>query len=254
MNVLEKILEEIKTLFDENTENIEDLEGTHHFVIDSFTARYIADKAICSHMNKTEKVSSAEIISHEIDGKPYYEIKYKEVGSGEYHIGYGSYDLNNVVKWLNECFEFCGEAKIVVNAGKDINAPSNGGWIDRKNLKEEIESLRFAITGMRNGKTMTNLALEEYRKSILRIIDEQPTYMDDGWIPVEERLPEEKINPITKDFYVYPVTFELDGVRDIRYYPFGMGHWWKATEIMDEYVKAWMPIPEPYRPKEKNNE
>lgn len=77
---------------------------------------------------------------------------------------------------------------------------------------------------------------------------------NDGWIPVEERLPEEKINPITKDFYVYPVTFELDGVRDIRYYPFGMGHWWKATEIMDEYVKAWMPIPEPYRPKEKNNE
>ena len=77
---------------------------------------------------------------------------------------------------------------------------------------------------------------------------------NDGWIPVEERLPEEKINPITKDFYVYPVTFESGGVRDIRYYPFGMGHWWKATEIMDEYVKAWMPIPEPYRPKEKNNE
>lgn len=137
---------------------------------------------------------------------------------------------------------------------KDINVHSNAGWIDRKNLKEEIESLRFTITGMRNGKTMTNLALEEYGKSILRIIDEQPTYMDDGWIPVEERLPEEKINPITKDFYVYPVTFESGGVRDIRYYPFGMGHWWKATEIMDEYVKAWMPIPEPYRPKEKNNE
>lgn len=77
---------------------------------------------------------------------------------------------------------------------------------------------------------------------------------NDGWIPVEERLPEEKINPITKDFYVYSVTFESGGVRDIRYYPFGMGHWWKATEIMDEYVKAWMPIPEPYRPKEKNNE
>ena len=77
---------------------------------------------------------------------------------------------------------------------------------------------------------------------------------NDGWIPVEERLPEEKINPITKDFYVYPVTFELDGVRDIRYYPFGMGHWWKATEIMDEYVKAWMPIPASYKPKEKDDE
>lgn len=76
----------------------------------------------------------------------------------------------------------------------------------------------------------------------------------DGWIPVEERLPEEKINPITKDFYAYPVTFESGGVRDIRYYPFGMGHWWKATEIMDEYVKAWMPIPASYKPKEKDDE
>ena len=79
-----------------------------------------------------------------------------------------------------------------MDEAKDINAPSNDGWIDRKNLKEEIKSLRFTITGMRNGRTMTKLALEEYRKTILKIIDEQPTYMDDGWIPVEERLPEEK--------------------------------------------------------------
>ena len=79
-----------------------------------------------------------------------------------------------------------------MDEAKDINVHSNDGWIDRKKLKEEIKSLRFTINGMRNGKTMTNLALEEYRKSILRIIDEQPTvHANDGWIPVEERLPED---------------------------------------------------------------
>lgn len=115
MNVLEKILEDIETIgniqFSRYTElliSVKDVENI-----------------IRSHMNKTEKVSSAEIVSHEIDGKPCYEIKYKKVGSSEYHIGYGSYDLNNVVKWLNECFEFCGEAKIIVNVGKDTNVPSN---------------------------------------------------------------------------------------------------------------------------------
>lgn len=59
--------------------------------------------------------------------------------------------------------------------------------IDRKTLKEEIENLTMTITGMRSGKTMTTQALEEYKKSILRIIDEQPTvHTNDNWIPVEE--------------------------------------------------------------------
>ena len=57
---------------------------------------------------------------------------------------------------------------------KDINAASSDELIDRKSLKKEIESLRMTITGMRSGKTMTAQALEEYKKSILRIIDEQP--------------------------------------------------------------------------------
>ena len=28
-------------------------------------------------------------------------------------------------------------------------------------------------------------------------------HMNDGWIPVEERLPEEKVNPVSNDFYEY---------------------------------------------------
>lgn len=63
----------------------------------------------------------------------------------------------------------------------------NDELIDRKVLQEEIENFRMTMTGMRSGKTMTIQALEEYKKSILRIIDEQPTvHTNDNWIPVEE--------------------------------------------------------------------
>lgn len=63
----------------------------------------------------------------------------------------------------------------------------------------------------------------------------------DGWIPCSDgkNLPEEKINPITDDFYEYQVTFQLGDVSDIRHYKFGNGHWWNAGQIMDRYVTAW---------------
>ena len=74
-------------------------------------------------------------------------------------------------------------------AGTNISV--NSDLIDRQNLKEEIESLRMKIIGTRSRKIMIAQVLEEYKKSILRIIDEQLTiYVDDGWIPVSERLPE----------------------------------------------------------------
>ena len=132
----------------------------------------------------------------------------------------------------------------------------NDELIDRKALKEEIESLIMTITGMRSGKTMTILALEEYKKSILRIIDEQPTvYVNDGWIPVEERLPEEGEKCIITDKYGYMrdgIIYDYADSKDDK----PSFHRWD-----DEYwqcfrpdVIAWQPLPEPYRPKEKDDE
>lgn len=69
-----------------------------------------------------------------------------------------------------------------------------------------------------------------------------------GWIPCEDRLPEEKTNPITKDFYEYQVTFQSEDVSDVRHYKFGNGHWWNFGANMDEYVTAWRPNLEPYQP------
>lgn len=55
------------------------------------------------------KVSFADIIVTGTKEKPYYEIKYRKVGSKECSIGYSSYDLNNVFQWRDECFEILPE-------------------------------------------------------------------------------------------------------------------------------------------------
>ena len=55
------------------------------------------------------KVSEIDIIVSMINGKPYYEIKYKEVGEDYYHIGYSSYNLDFVFEWEDKCFEIVEE-------------------------------------------------------------------------------------------------------------------------------------------------
>lgn len=101
---------------------------------------------------------------------------------------------------------------------------------------------------------MTKLALEEYRKIILKIIDEQPTYMDDGWIPVDERLPEEKKPVLVQwekhDRYLnvtltYLDVMWLEDEEDVAFET--------INGVPNGSVIAWQPLPEPYRPKEQNN-
>ena len=56
-------------------------------------------------MIQKNKVTSLEIIVRMIENKPYYEIKYKKVGEDYYHVGYSSLNIDNVLKWRDECFE-----------------------------------------------------------------------------------------------------------------------------------------------------
>ena len=74
------------------------------------------------------------------------------------------------------------------------------------------------------------------------------SHMTDGWIPVDECLPEEKVNPISRDFYEYQVTANFGFGEDVRSYKFGNGHWWSGPGIVDQYAIAWRTLPEPYRP------
>ena len=74
---------------------------------------------------------------------------------------------------------------------------------------------------------------------------------NDDWIPVEERLPEEK-GDITKDFNLFKESLHLitDGVNVIIA-TFDGGYF----RCCDDYVPytdvtAWQPLPEPYKPKQ----
>lgn len=68
--------------------------------------------------SKTEriKVSCLDIIVTMIGKKPYYKIKYKEIGEDYYHVGYSSYKLENVLAWKGECFEIVKECRPQTNA------------------------------------------------------------------------------------------------------------------------------------------
>lgn len=58
----------------------------------------------CGEYPKT-KTHFAKIVVVGTAEKPYYNIMYYDPADGEYHIGYGSYRLDFVFKWLSEEFE-----------------------------------------------------------------------------------------------------------------------------------------------------
>lgn len=63
------------------------------------------DSKVSENNDTKNKVTSLEIIVRMIDNKPYYEIKYKKVGEDYYQVGYSSFNIDNVLKWRDECFE-----------------------------------------------------------------------------------------------------------------------------------------------------
>ncbi len=190
MNVLEKIVEELENESQLAHEEMRRCARGNPLQFDEVKGyaramEYVVD-TIRSHMEKRKKVSRARIITRKIDEKSYYEIEYKETGKDEYDVGYGSYDLNNVISWFNECFEFCGKIKVASD--------------------------------------------------------------NDGWIPVDERLPEEG-EKILYDIQL--VTLE-DGEVCLGVYRNQENEWWTRRQQGEEWytnkhdVVAWQPLPEPY--------
>lgn len=54
------------------------------------------NRKVSENNDTKNKVTSLEIIVRMIDNKPYYEIKYKKVGEDYYHVGYSSFNIDNV--------------------------------------------------------------------------------------------------------------------------------------------------------------
>lgn len=247
MNVLEKILEEI----DKKADYYEtDEQGREHVrMVDMVDVEEII------RSNMVEKVTSAEIINKKINGKTYYEIKYKNVGEDEYYIGYSSFNLDYVIEWLNGYFEFCGEAKIVVDVGKDVNVPSNDDMEEK--IREHIAECLHRVDNIRSfigskeytsndEKCIRNIevlktsitALEEYLSS-------KKKNSNDGWIPVDERLPE--VQEGLEDMYCPEFNVTIKGAEITTTLKYS----WDGTWF-DDYgtvynVIAWQPLPEPHK-------
>lgn len=86
-------------------------------------------------------------------------------------------------------------------------------------------------------------------------------HMNDGWIPVEEALPDEEAEEYIKKKlhgigYLYPclVTYRspmTERIHVVRFYYDIYEHWFvnAGEELCDkDRCIAWRPLPEPYRP------
>ena len=69
-------------------------------------------------------------------------------------------------------------------------------------------------------------------------------HMTDGWIPVEERLPEESLNSV--------IGWDEKRKRCCFVQRWG-GRWILGNDIDSVKITAWRPLPEPYRPERSRN-
>ena len=154
--------------------------------------------------------------------------------------------LDEIANDTSEAFILAYEecCEIIRSRMDEAASKTDNDLISRKVLKEEVESLRMIITGMRNEKTLTGQALEEYKKSILKIIDEQPccskdtnVSVNDGWIPVSERLPEDGTYLCTLDGELCGIDEPFTGMCGIE-----NGKWDEEGCVI-----AWQPLPAPYK-------
>lgn len=129
------------------------------------------------------------------------------------------------------------------------------GRIDRMSMiSEQTKELREIATNWNPNipinpvSVVLNKAADTIESLSAKMADMERSAEDcgGGWIPCKERLPEEKINPVTDDFYEYEVTFKQGDVIDIRHYKFGRGHWWNYGMLSDDCVIAWREHLEPY--------
>lgn len=122
--------------------------------------------------NKGNKlvVDDIEVIVRGIANKPYYEIKYREVGNDDYNIGFGSYDLNNVLKWKEEEFEVVSEKD-----GKETKEVTN------RMLLEHLKEIEIAQGCLANGIN-TLFSLISKRKEQLKLSSEEVETIRSGQI------------------------------------------------------------------------
>lgn len=105
------------------------------------------DKTYEPTENKSQekiKVESIDIVVTGPKEKPYYAIKYRKVGSNDDCIGYGSYTLEYVLGWKEQCFEL---------------VERKSGWIPISEQLPEDES--YILVSFENATMMDIARYEE---------------------------------------------------------------------------------------------
>ena len=77
---------------------------------------------ICGNSAKIKTPFAKIFVSGTVD-KPYYEILYLDTSDGTCHIGFGSYCIEYVFKWLSEEFEI-----IETEPSADVAPVVHGKW------------------------------------------------------------------------------------------------------------------------------
>lgn len=80
---------------------------------------------VCTHKDKI-KTSFAKIFVSGTPDRPYFNILYFDPVDQDYHVGFSSYCLEYVFKWLSEEFE------IEEVSSADVVPVVHGRWIERR--------------------------------------------------------------------------------------------------------------------------
>ena len=70
-------------------------------------------------MSKIKAIDPKIIVNRDVD-RPYYSIEYYDTSDNQWHIGYSSYELKNVIEWLDTDFD-------VIKA--NVEPARHGHWI-----------------------------------------------------------------------------------------------------------------------------
>ena len=104
-------------------------------------------------------------------------------------------------------------------------------------LKKILEEIDIKVAGSMGKK----------REGLLEAQDIIRKHMNDGWIPIDKRLPDvgERIIVCNKKGFRCEAMMTKKG----KYFQYGL----ELGELFGQKIVAWRPLPEPYCPEMENN-